>query len=100
MEILLIILETIGKEKAKLINNILLSVSHDKKLYLCPRKVSTVFCIHDVANDTASSNNGGTSPRCPPFCGKKCESLNGIQTDCNGNGVCTNGKREKTGREE
>uniref|UniRef100_A0A1X7T886 Uncharacterized protein n=1 Tax=Amphimedon queenslandica TaxID=400682 RepID=A0A1X7T886_AMPQE len=31
----------------------------DKKLYLCPRKVSTVLCVHDVANDTDSSSNDG-----------------------------------------
>uniref|UniRef100_A0A1X7SU66 EGF-like domain-containing protein n=1 Tax=Amphimedon queenslandica TaxID=400682 RepID=A0A1X7SU66_AMPQE len=67
----------------------------DKKLYLCPRKVSTVLCVHDVANDTDSSTNddggGGSTPCVSPWCGEKCELLNCDETDCNGNGVCTNG---------
>uniref|UniRef100_A0A1X7T1V7 Phosphodiester glycosidase domain-containing protein n=1 Tax=Amphimedon queenslandica TaxID=400682 RepID=A0A1X7T1V7_AMPQE len=88
----------------------------DKKLYLCPRKsrrpalqkakgrgdktrkVSTVLCVHDVANDTDSSSNGdgggGSTPCVSPWCGEKCELLNCDETDCNGNGVCTNGKKE------
>uniref|UniRef100_A0A1X7T2G1 EGF-like domain-containing protein n=1 Tax=Amphimedon queenslandica TaxID=400682 RepID=A0A1X7T2G1_AMPQE len=36
-------------------------------------------------------DGGGSTPCVSPWCGEKCELLNCDETDCNGNGVCTNG---------
>uniref|UniRef100_A0A1X7SP41 EGF-like domain-containing protein n=1 Tax=Amphimedon queenslandica TaxID=400682 RepID=A0A1X7SP41_AMPQE len=36
-------------------------------------------------------DGGGSTPCISPWCGEKWELLNCDETDCNGNGVCTNG---------
>ena len=74
--------------------------SNEKNLYLCPRKVSTALCVHDIectgsdCSDHGSCN--GNECHCDtPWYGKKCDLIDCDITNCNGHGHCTNGKIKK-----
>ena len=83
--------------KYNLYSTLYCTYSSDNKEYRCPRRVSTVICIHDPECTVPDCSGHGVCNeeyRCvchSPWIGYGCHLVNCTETNCSGRGTCSEG---------